>query len=102
MSNISIKNVTACASVGTEDVKGGRYPFIWIQAGVDVDGLSIENIRREEKTFPTPFFKLDSGAEVKHLRIENALQKNLLGQPIPFIQILGKADDAIIKNCSEQ
>ena len=101
MTNISIHNVSACASEGTEDVPGGKYPLIWIQSGLDIEGLRIENIYREEKTYPTPLFRLEEGTAIKRLRMNNVVQKNLLDTPIPFMEIFGDAEDAIIADCIE-
>lgn len=92
MQNITIENVTACACEGTKDVMGGYYPFLWIQKGLDVENLMVNNVKREEKTFPTPFFKLDEGATVKNLTLKNLYQKNSLGLPIDFIVLDGKVD----------
>ena len=85
MKNILIENVAACASEGTADVKGGNYPFLWVQKGVDVEGLSIRDVYREELTFPTPLLKIDAGATVKKATLCNIYQKNQLEEPVPFI-----------------
>ena len=53
MKNIIIENVAACACEGTKDVAGGNYPFIWVEKGLDIGGLSINNISREEKIYKT-------------------------------------------------
>lgn len=99
MQNISIENICAASSEGTKDVKGGRYPFIWIQSGVDVDGLRVENVFREEKTYPTPLFRLDQSATVRRLILKNITQKNLLDPPAAFIELSGCAENPIISEC---
>ena len=92
MRNILIENVAACACPGTKDVAGGNHPLLWVQNGVDVDGLRIENVYREESTFPTPLLRVDATAHVTHLHLNNIVQKNLLGKPIPFLQLDGQVD----------
>ena len=101
MENIVIENVAACACEGTKDVKGGRYPVLWVQKGVDVEGLSITNVHREEKTYPTPLFKVDEGATVKNLRLRDIYQKNRLGSPVPFMCIEGEVKDCVQENLQE-
>ncbi|MBE5752055.1 MAG: hypothetical protein E7357_06540 [Clostridiales bacterium] len=101
MENIVLENITACACEGTVDVKGGRYPVLWVQKGVDVEGLSITNVHREEKTYPTPLFKVDEGATVKNLRLRDIYQKNKLDTPVPFIQIDGEVEYTAKENLQE-
>lgn len=69
MENITIDHVYACASEGTEDVKGGDYPFIWVQKGVDVDGLKLSYIVRDEEHPKTETIKIDEGATVTGLEL---------------------------------
>ena len=102
MENIIIENVAACACEGTVDVKGGRYPVLWVQKGLDVDGLSISNVRRVEKTYPTPLFKVDEMATVKDLRLRDIYQKNELGENVPFMQIDGEVEFTAKENLREE
>ena len=101
MENIVLENISACACEGTADVKGGRYPVLWVQKGVDVEGLSITNVHREEKTYPTPLFKVDEGATVKNCRLRDIYQKNLLGSPVEFIKIDGEVAYTAKENLQE-
>ena len=101
MENIVLENISACACEGTADVKGGRYPVLWVQKGVDVEGLSITNVHREEKTYPTPLFKVDEGATVKNCRLRDIYQKNLLGSPVEFIKIDGEVTYTAKENLQE-
>ncbi len=98
MKNILIENVAACASEGTADVKGGHYPFIWVQKGVDVEGLSIQNVEREENTYSTPLLKIDEGATVKRMRIRDIYQKSALQEEIPLLVLEGEAEILEKKN----
>ena len=101
MENIVIENVSACACEGTVDVKGGRYPVLWVQKGLDVDGLSISGVRRIEKTYPTALFKVDENATVKDLRLRDIYQKNELGEPVPFMVIDGEVEITAKENLQE-
>ena len=92
MKNIIIENVSACACEGTKDVAGGNYPFIWVEKGLDIDGLSISNISREEKTYKTPLLKIDSGAKVKKLRLSDIYQKSYLDGEVPLLAIDGETE----------
>lgn len=98
MKNILIENVVASASEGTADVKGGHYPLLWVQKGLDVDGLSIQNVEREEKNHPTPLFKVDEGATVQNLRLCNIRQKSELQEKIPLLVLEGDIQISEQKN----
>ena len=97
MYNISIENIFASACEGTADVKGGIRPFILVQSGLDIDGLSIEHVYREETKYPTPLFKMEETAVVNRLYMSDIVQKSQLDVPIPFIDIEGEAEGAIIE-----
>lgn len=101
MENIVIENVSARACEGTVDVKGGRYPVLWVQKGLDVEGLSISNVHREESTYPTPLFKVDEGATVKNLRLRDIYQKNKLDESVPFMKMEGEIKDCVKENLQE-
>lgn len=102
MKNILIENVAASASQGTADVKGGYYPLLWVQKGLDIEGLSIQNVERVEAAFPTPFFKVDEGATVKNLRLCHLHQKNNLQEKIPMLLIEGDAEITEQKNIIDE
>ena len=82
MKNITIDNVYAKASEGTEDVAGGFYPFIWVQKGLDIENLYISNVEREEDTYPTSMIKVDEGATVVNMSLKNIKQVSRLGKEI--------------------
>ena len=90
--NITIENLFAETCTGTVDVEGGKRPIIWVQKGLDVDGLSIYNARRVEKCYPTPFLTVDENVTVKKLRLRDISQKSELGELIPFLQIDGEVE----------
>ncbi len=92
MKNILIENVAVCASEGTADVKGGNYPLLWVQKGLDVDGLSIQNMEREEKTYPTPLLKVDEGATVKRMRLSDIYQESHLDTEVPLLDVKGDVE----------
>ena len=97
MENISFENVATSLCEGTKDVPGGRRPLIWVQAGLDIDGLRIEHVYREETKYPTPLFKLEETSVVKRLYMSDIVQKSRLGATIPLLDIEGEAEDAIIE-----
>ena len=90
--NVTLENLFAVTCKGTVDVEGGKRPIIWVQKGLDVDGLSIYNARRVEKCYPTPFLTVDENVTIKNLRLRDILQKSELGEPIPFLQIDGEVE----------
>ena len=102
MENIVIENVFACSCEGTVDVRGGRNPLLWVQKGVDVEGLGISNVYRVEKKNPVPLLRVDSGATVKNCRLRDIYQKNELGEAIPFLQLDGEVEVAIEENLQIQ
>ena len=98
MKNIIIENVAASACAGTADVRGGRYPLIWVQRGLDIDGLSISNVEREEKVWRTPLLKVDEGATVKRLRLRDINQRSLIGSPVPLLALDGETQITAMEN----
>jgi hypothetical protein len=98
MENIFIENVFASASVGTKDVKGGKSNFIWVQKGVDVENLQIKNVCRDENTYPIPTVKIDEGASLKRLKIEDVFIKNRTGKRMQPLNIDGTVTDFEQKN----
>ena len=98
MKNIIIENVAASACAGTADVRGGRYPLIWVQRGLDIDGLSISNVEREEKVWRTPLLKVDEGATVKRLRLRDINQRSLIGSPVPLLVLDGETQITSMEN----
>lgn len=96
--NVSIENLFAITCAGTADVIGGKRPIIWVQKGLDVDGLSITNARRIEKSYPTPFLTVDEGVTVKNLRLRDIYQKSELGDSIPLLDINGDVEISVQEN----
>jgi len=97
MYNISIENIFASACEGTADVKGGIKPFIAVQAGLDIDGLRIENVYREERTYATPTFKLEAGTSVQGLKLKNFKLRNHLEEPVEMLIIDGEVENPDIQ-----
>lgn len=93
MENVSIENVYACACEGTKDVKGGRYHFLWVQRGVDVENLRIEHVYRDEKTYPTSTIKIDEDATVKRFKVKDVILKNRTGKDMELLTIDGKVEE---------
>lgn len=102
MKNIFIENVCACASQGTKDVEGGNYPFIWIEAGLDVENFVLDKVVREEYTYTTSTVKIDNGANVDGLVISNVLQKNHTNGDLKCLDIQGCVKHDVICNIREE
>ncbi|MBR5520205.1 MAG: hypothetical protein IKU55_05760 [Clostridia bacterium] len=93
MENIVIDGMSVCGSEGTVDVKGGGCPLIWVQDGLEIDGLTIKNVYRDEATSRVPMIGIDKRSTVKRLVVDNVVQKNRLDGELPFIQIDGEVED---------
>lgn len=102
MENITIENVTACASEGTKDVWGGNYPFIWVQKGLDVKNLRIINVAREEKTYPTSTIQVDEGATVNGFTVSDVLLTNKLNAPVKLLDLQGEIINFTHSNVKEE
>ncbi|MBQ8880388.1 MAG: hypothetical protein IJY69_06095 [Clostridia bacterium] len=96
--NVSIENLFAVTCEGTADVAGGKRPIIWVQKGLDVDGFSISNARRIEKSYPTPFITIEENATVKNLRLRDIYQKSELNATIPMMEINGTVEISAREN----
>lgn len=90
--NIIIEDISVSSSQGTADVPGGVYPIIWVQKGVDLDGLTVRNVEREESAFPVPMLMVDKGATVKRMDISNLHQKSFLDCTIPLLVLDGETE----------
>ena len=95
MENITIDGVAAHTCAGTKDVPGGRTPLIWVQDGLDIKGLQIKNVYREEKEYPTPLFQIDPTAKVKRLILDNLVQKSSPDISVPFLLMDGEVEDLV-------
>ncbi len=92
MENIIIDGATIASSEGTVDVTG-HCPLIWVQDGLDIDGLTIRNVYRDEKANAVPLVGIDKRSTVKRLVVDNVVQKSNLDGELPFIQIDGEVED---------
>ena len=64
--------------------------------------MSISNVHRIEKTYPTPLFKVDEQATVKNLNLRDIFQKNELGEPMPFMGLDGEVDFTAKENLQNE
>ena len=96
--NVVIDNVFVSGSEGTADVKGGDYPVIWVQSGLDIDNLSLTNIFRNENALATPFIQVDNDATIENFVLNNITQKSNIGKKLPFLVIEGKVGNLIKNN----
>lgn len=89
MENICIDNVFAENCCGTQDVSGGRYPFLFIEGGLRINSLSVVNAFREESFSHLPFIFIGDNSVVDHMSLRNVRQKNRLGSEIAFLENRG-------------
>jgi len=61
------------------------YPFIWVQRGLTVKNLSIENVYRKETNVAIETIGIDKGAKIENLSLSNIVQENLLPEQFPLI-----------------
>lgn len=92
MENIVIDGASICSSEGTADVTG-HESLICVDGYLDIDGLTIKNVYRDEKTNAVPLFALNKNSTVKRLTIDNVVQKNRLDGELPFIVLDGEVED---------
>lgn len=90
--NVIIEDIAVSSSEGTADVPGGVHPIIWVQKGVDLDGLTVRNVEREEEAFPVPLLGVDEGATVKRLDISNVHQTSLIDKDVPLLSVKGETE----------
>ena len=101
MQNIVIDNVFVSGSEGTEDVKGGYAPLIWIQSGLDIDNLSLTNVFRNENVLTTPFIQLDLDSKIENFVLNNVTQKSNICNKMPFLIIDGEVGNLVKNNLLE-
>lgn len=65
------------------------YPIIWVERGVSLDCLSINNMYRDEVAIPVATIAIQKDASVKNLWIHNAGFKNQTGVETCLIQNSG-------------
>ena len=102
MKNIVIDNVFVSGSEGTEDVKGGYCPLIWVQGGLDIDNLALTNVFRNEKILTTPFIQVDTGSRIENFVLNNVTQKSDTGKKTPFVIIDGEVVNLVKNNLSDE
>ena len=61
------------------------YPFIWVQSGLTVRNISIENVYRKEKNMAVETIGIDKRATVKNMVLNNIVQENLLPEQFPLL-----------------
>ena len=93
MSNITLENITVRAAETHKDIFARHCPMIWVQNGLDIEDLTIRNVVREEDCYPSALFQLEENSTIKRLHMEDIVQKNLLGKPLPFIVVDGNVED---------
>jgi len=61
------------------------YPFLWVQSGLTVKNLSIENVYRKEKNVAIETIGIDKGVILENLSLKNIVQENLLPEQFPLL-----------------
>lgn len=92
MENIKIDNVNASISKGTEDVGGGYFPFMWVEAGLHVQGLEISNVTRNQANDVAMaknvyMLTVDTGALITDMKLNNLLQISHFDTVIPQLAL---------------
>ena len=95
--NINIDGISASACVGTRDVGGGNFPFIWVEGGLDIDMLRVENVSRRESTYPTSTVKIDKNAHIGRLILRNVRTENMTGKDMREIALDGDVSELFDK-----
>lgn len=99
--NVTIENVSVCASEGTPDVEGGRDALVWVQKGVDVKNLRIVNLSRTESVRCVPTVGIDEGASVSGFVFKDVVLKNLTGKPVKILDNKGTISGLVEENVRE-
>ena len=68
------------------------YPLIWVQSGLVVKNLSIENVYRKEKNVAVETIGIGK-ATVENLSLNNLVQENLLSEQFPLFLNNGVIDN---------
>jgi hypothetical protein len=69
------------------------YPFIWIQGGLTVKNLTIENVYRKEQHVAIPTIGIDKNTTIDNLLLNNIVQENLLPEEFPLILNTGTIEN---------
>ena len=67
MENINISNIKASSCEGTADVTW-HYPFIWLEKGLHVKNIVINNVHRSVSNIDVPLLQVD-----QNVILENAI-----------------------------
>ena len=90
MENISIDNVCASFVKGTADVPNVGRPLIYVTAGLDIKGLRIENVFRNEHFSPSPTLGVEKNTFIDGLIVRNLNLKNNTDKEMQEISIEGQ------------
>jgi len=70
------------------------YPYIWVEKGLTVKNLHIEDVYRKEENVAIETLGIDPEAHIERLSFQQITQENHTGQPIPVIRNQGRIDKA--------
>ena len=69
------------------------YPLIWVQSGLRVKNLSMENVYRKENNVAIETIGIDKGAIIENLSLNNIVQENLTPEQFPLVLNMGVIDN---------
>ena len=96
--NITIDNVYASICEGTKDVKGNYSPLITIGPDIELKGIKLANIFRNETRCPKATIGIGKNTVVKDLSVINCVQTNETDNPITFLENNGRIDNLFMVN----
>ena len=78
------------------------YPLIWVQSGLNVRNLSVENVYRKEKNVAIETIGIDRNATVENLSLNHIVQENLLPERFPLIWNKGVIENFVTNGLRSQ
>lgn len=88
--NISIDNVCASFSKGTQDVPGNYGPLIDIGSELDINNLSINGLVRNENICFEPTIGIGENTKINHMLISNCVQTCPENAKAEFLECKGE------------
>ena len=88
--NISIDNICASFSKGTQDVPGNYGPLIDIGSKLDINNLSISGLVRNENICFEPTIGIGENTKINHMLISNCVQTCPENAKTEFLECKGE------------
>ena len=74
------------------------YPIVWVQSGLNVHNLHIQNLHRRESKIAVEAIGIEPDVNVKTLSLRDVSQVNALDTKIPLLLNNGKIDKLFLSN----